>query len=84
VSLHNLGILHHALGHPEAALAASQESVDALWPFYLRLPPAFSIDAGKHLAALRIRLTALSLPLPPDLLDRIATYTRLTGHPPPD
>jgi tetratricopeptide (TPR) repeat protein len=84
ISLHNLGILLHNLGHPEAALAASQESVDALWPFYLRLPPAFSIDAGKHLATLRRRLTRLSLPLPPDLLDRIATYTRLTGHPPPD
>jgi nucleoside phosphorylase len=84
ISLHNLSCDLSDHGHPEAALTASQEAVDALWPFYLRLPPAFAIATGVRLATLRFRLTALSLPLPPDLLDRIATYTRLTGHPPPD
>jgi nucleoside phosphorylase/tetratricopeptide (TPR) repeat protein len=82
MSLHNLSVDLADHGHPEAALVASQEALDALWPLYLRLPPAFAIATGDYLATLRRRLTARSLPL--DLLDRIATYTRLTGHPPPD
>ncbi len=74
------------LGQHEAALASAQAALDAIWPFFRRLPAAFERSTGKMLATLRFRLEALGRPLPPSLLDREATFAALrnSGAPTPE
>jgi hypothetical protein len=56
--------------------------VDAIWPFFLRLPAAFERHTGIYLDNLRERLEALGQPPTPELLQRIATLAAKRGGSP--
>jgi hypothetical protein len=77
VSLDNLGLRQSELGQREAALASTQEALDAIWPLFLRLPASFERHTGMHLGNLRKCLKALGRPPPPWLLEREATFAAM-------
>ena len=65
------------MGRREEALGFVAEALDALWPFFEALPPAFADLAQRILAQARQLHSALGRPLPLDLEKRIATFERL-------
>jgi hypothetical protein len=78
MSLSNLGLGLSELGQPEHALAAIEEALDTLWPFFERIPAAFGGDIEEALSQAQELHKALRKPLPPLLLERLATFLRLT------
>ncbi len=72
-----------ARGGGRAILASTTEALDAIWPFFLRLPAAFD-DTGDYLGNLLKRLEALGQPPTPELLQRIETFAaKRRGSPGP-
>ncbi len=69
--------MQSALGQREAALASAEEALDAIWPFFQRLPAAFDGNTGGMLLNLCERLEALGRPPPLSLLERLVTFAAL-------
>ena len=74
MSLTTLGMMQSELGQHPAALASTQEALDALWPFFLRLPAAHERLTAIVFSNLRRYLAALNREPSAALLERIARF----------
>jgi len=73
-NLNDLGLIYGGLGKKEAAIDSIQESLDIIWPLFLSMPLAFSMQTELVLRNLRSFLDASGQPYSNELKARIRIF----------